>query len=180
MAQKFSVLALVAAFAVIFVNAGPRFENEYEETFSFECPQDEVINAVYSVHNNKHDDRRYQFDCRQAPSGATPGRCKWSDDYVNKWDEDIMYMCPPNMALAGVRSEFRKKSEDRRMRFKCCKDSNLLTVSCDLTTYRNDFDEELGYKVTNGRIIAGWFSVYSSKKSDRRHKFLECRYRNFD
>ncbi|GFS18744.1 hemagglutinin/amebocyte aggregation factor-like [Elysia marginata] len=179
MFAKFFTPALVAALAAVLVNAcavDPDFHNDWHEELNFECPSTEVIGSIYSVHSNKHDDRKFRFTCNPPPSSATPGDCAWTDELVNNWVEPVMYACPRNMVLAGVKSYFRTKSEDRRMHFKCCKDSNVRTMSCDLTEYLNDWDEELAYNVPHGQVLIGWFSAFSEKKGDRRHKMLECRY----
>ncbi|GFS20251.1 hemagglutinin/amebocyte aggregation factor [Elysia marginata] len=175
MFAKVFVLALVVALTN--AKAEIEFDNEWEGELDFECDRPEMIHGIYSVHSNKVDDRKFRFDCTQAPSGATPGKCQWTDDFVNRYDETVMYACPANMILAGVKSFFRKKSEDRIMRFKCCKDSGVLTTGCTITDYINDWDEELRYQVPDGKVVIGWFSVHSDKKGDRRHRMLECRYR---
>ncbi|GFR61580.1 hemagglutinin/amebocyte aggregation factor [Elysia marginata] len=181
MLLKLSVLALTALVlnkVKADENSGEiNFNNDFDGELNFECPANEVFYSIYSVHDNNYEDRRWRFTCRQAPAGATPGRCSWTGDYVNTWDEPVSYVCPRNWVLAGVHSYHSNDAEDRRWKFKCCKDSNYLTYSCDLTSYRNNWDEELRYIVPNGKVIAGWFSVHDNDKEDRRLKLLECSYR---
>ncbi|KAK3804421.1 hypothetical protein RRG08_006720 [Elysia crispata] len=155
------------------------FVNDWDGEVNFECPEAQVIKSVYSVHENHFEDRRWKFDCVPPPSGAVPKNCEWTDDYVNDWDEAITFMCPPNQLLAGVYSVHNNDFEDRQMKFKCCKDSNYKTYSCELSDYLNEYDEVLDYNVPNGFVLTGWYSVHSNKREDRRHKMETCRYRAY-
>lgn len=156
---------------------GEEFHNDFESELNFECPDHQIISSIASVHNNTINDRKWRFACRQPPSGATPGRCTWSDDYVNRWGETISFLCPPNWVLTGVKSIFTDSKRDRRWNFKCCKDSVYLTYACELTPYLNTLHKAVDYTVPNAHVLTGWFSMFTDSMSDRRLKVTECSYK---
>ena len=53
---------------------------------------------------------------------------KCADDYVNRFDEPVVYMCPPGMYLAGVQSYHANFYEDRRFKYQCCRKQGRQTV----------------------------------------------------
>ena len=169
-----AVLALVVALAV--ADESEEFDNEWDGDLSFECPRGEVLTSVYSVHDNSKEDRRWRLGCKNAPNGAKPKTCKWTDDYVNEFDEPISFMCPANYVLTGINSTHSNAAEDRRMKLKCCRKSGYKAFGCELTPYLNDWDAVLDYTVPSGQIIAGWVSVHDNGKEDRRHKMIVCSY----
>ena len=101
--------------------------------------------------------------------------CYWTD-YVNDFDEPVSSMCSADYAISGIQSYHSNRHEDRRTRFKCCKQQGYKTYSCALTSYLNNYDATLNYNVPQGKVLAGWFSIHSNRKEDRRHKMLVCSY----
>ncbi|KAK3740215.1 hypothetical protein RRG08_054237 [Elysia crispata] len=177
MSSVFPTLVLALAVALSTSGAGAAYVNNWDEPFQYQCPEGQVLRSVLSVHSNSAEDRRWMFTCGNAPSGASPSTCRWTDDYVNTWDEPISFMCPPNYVLAGVESYHSDAAEDRRMKFKCCKDPEYKTFSCGMSPYLNSWDSILTYSVPNGKVLVGWFSVHSNQAEDRRHKMIYCYYR---
>ncbi|GFR94765.1 hemagglutinin/amebocyte aggregation factor [Elysia marginata] len=169
-----SVLVLLVAFYSTAVSGA--YVNTWDQQFQYECPEGEVLRSVLSVHSDTAEDRRWMFTCGAAPSGASPSFCRWTSDYVNNWDEPINFMCPADFVLTGVSSYHSNAAEDRRMKFKCCKDAAYKTASCSLTPYLNNWDSLLTYNVAFSKVLVGWFSVHSNGAEDRRHKMLVCRY----
>ncbi|KAK3740217.1 hypothetical protein RRG08_054239 [Elysia crispata] len=174
-----AVLALVVALAVAEDPEGDteEFDNELDGDLSFECPRGKVLGSVYSVHDNSKEDRRWRLGCKKAPAGAKPKTCRWTDDYVNDWDEAVSFMCPANFILSGINSTHSNAAEDRRMKMKCCRKSAYKATNCVLTPYLNDLDGVLDYTVPKSKVITGWFSVHSNSKEDRRHKLIVCSYK---
>ena len=171
------VLALVATVVVIDVSVSEEsWDNEWDGELNFECPRGQVLSSVYSVHDDSKEDRRWRLECAAAPSGANPRRCRWTSDYVNTWEEPISYMPRRNWILAGVFSKHNNDHEDRIMKFRYCTDNSYVTISCGLTEYLNDFDAPLNYTVPEGKVLAGWVSMYEGSTRDRRHKMIECSY----
>ena len=167
-----ATLALVIALAV---GAASAYDNDWDEPLLKDCPSGQVISTIDSVHFNPKEDRRWRINCKPAPSGATPTSCYWTG-YVNNFDEPISFMCPADYAISGIQSYHSNRHEDRRIRFKCCKQQGYKTYSCALTSYLNNYDAKLNYDLSQGQVLAGWVSIHSNRAEDRRHKMLVCSY----
>ena len=167
-----TMLALVVALAV---GAASAYDNDWDEPLLEDCPSGQVISTIYSVHRNIWEDRRWRINCKPAPSGATPTSCFWTG-YVNNFDEPVSSMCSADYVISGIQSYHSNRHEDRRTRFKCCKQQGYRTYSCALTSYLNNYDATLNYNVPNGKVLAGWISIHSNRAEDRRHKMLVCSY----
>ncbi|KAK3802006.1 hypothetical protein RRG08_064600 [Elysia crispata] len=177
MAQSSVLVLLVLALGVdlAWTYTG-HYENEFDKELNFQCPEGQLLSYLYSIHGNYHEDRRWRFGCRSANYGTVSSSCQWTPDYVNNYDGAVNYLCPANMALAGVHSVHSNYYDDRRMKFKCCGHSGFKADSCEMTPSLNKFDRELKYNVPSGRVIAGWVSVHFKKFEDRRHFMIVCSY----
>ena len=174
LAMQLSVAAVVDALSVVSGIDG--YINSWDQPFLFACHNGEVLTRVYSYHSNGAEDRRWSFSCGSAPGGASPYDCYWTN-YVNTWDEPINFMCSMDYVIAGIQSYHWNEAEDRRFKFKCCKDSSYETYSCSLTGYLQSWDQTLDYTVPSGKVLVGWFSVHWNHAEDRRHKMMTCYYR---
>ncbi|RUS86139.1 hypothetical protein EGW08_006087 [Elysia chlorotica] len=171
-----SKVVLLAALLAVGLSAvwGVDYVNNWDGPVDFECPDAESIGYLYSIHSNTAEDRRWKIACRKPPSGAEVRKCEWTPNYVNQNDRTLLYMCPANYVISGVKSVHSNRDEDRRYKFKCCKDSNYVTTSCTRSDWLNNWDGALDFTVANGRVLTGWFSVHDNSKEDRRHKFITC------
>merc|ERR1712176_1640670 len=151
--------------------------NDYDGHLFFECPQGETITRIESVHDNKHEDRVWGFECGPFMLGDTPANIdamSWSG-YVNSWDEHFTYECSSGAGVvAGLESEHDNHSEDRRWSFKCVSDSNSCYHDCHFTPFVNDYDEPMDYRVPAGYVITGVESVHNNHNEDRIWSFQLC------
>ena len=87
--------------------------NDYDGYLYFECPTNQSVSHIISIHDNGHEDRIWAFEC--APSTYSLETCSWSG-YVNDYDEVLVYECSSGAGLiAGMESEHDNGSEDRRL-----------------------------------------------------------------
>ncbi|GFR94774.1 hemagglutinin/amebocyte aggregation factor [Elysia marginata] len=176
MSLKSAAMLALLVVAVVTANAVVDFNNDWDGNLQFECPEDQVIHSVYSIHDSTKEDRRWKFGCSPTPGDAKPKKCEWTENFVNHLDGPVMFLCPANYLIAGVASVHDNAAEDRRMKFKCCRRPGYKTKSCEMTDYLNNWDDPLNYTVPNGKVLAGWMSVHDNSKEDRRHRMVECKY----
>ncbi|RUS82391.1 hypothetical protein EGW08_009850 [Elysia chlorotica] len=165
-----ALLALLLGLAL-----GQSYENDWDQPLDFSCPEGQLISYVNSYHSNYYEDRRWRFYCRNANYGAVTS-CEWTSDYVNDWDGALSYMCPENMALAGVASVHSNYYEDRRLKFKCCGHAGYKMDSCILTGELHAPDKELKYFVPDGSVLGGWVSEHFDVSEDRIHRMIVCKF----
>merc|ERR1719244_2283878 len=82
--------------------------NRWDGPLLFECPENEYITRMYSVHDNHREDRRWKYGCR---SLGTSKSCRWTG-YINEMDEDMTYNGLG--FISGFESYHSNKYEDRR------------------------------------------------------------------
>ncbi|KAK3731290.1 hypothetical protein RRG08_025832 [Elysia crispata] len=175
---KPSTLLAVALVLIVFLNpaeAEHDLVNNWQSSFTFECPSAQVLASFYSVYSNTYVDRRWKFTCKSAPEGAFPITCQWSD--VTVFQNMVMsHTCPDNYVLAGLQSKYDTQRDTRSMKFKCCTDPAYRTSSCYLPPYGNQWEETLDYQVPARMVAAGTFSLHSDQLQDRRYGFFICSY----
>jgi len=93
------------------------YVNHWDGQFTYECPGRSIITGIKSIHNNWHDDRRFDFRCTTLPDYVKLGRCKWTG-YVNTWDHRMDYT--PDYYLKGVSSIHNNWRRDRIFKFFAC------------------------------------------------------------
>jgi len=94
------------------------YANDWDEEFRFQCPEGQYIAGVKSIHANHSEDRRFDFYCASYRPSPTPESGRWTD-YVNDWDEPVLFTCEPGYYIAGIGSVHANHSEDRRFSFLC-------------------------------------------------------------
>ena len=88
--------------------------NDYDGYLYFECPEGQSISRLMSIHDNKHEDRMWAFECSSLEFGYDT--CAWSG-YVNNYDEMLLFECASGAGVvAGTESEHDNGHEDRRYR----------------------------------------------------------------
>ncbi|XP_022295541.2 hemagglutinin/amebocyte aggregation factor-like [Crassostrea virginica] len=170
--MKTFFLALVA---ILILEISAQWKNNWDRPLNFQCPSSKsYIYQIVSTHNNKKEDRRFDFNCRPVHDVAGPVSCSLSG-YVNNFDAPVLYTCPNGGYLNGVSSVHDNKKEDRRYRFRCCTPrSGYYHKNCKWTGYVNNWDETFNYFVPSGYVIRGVNSIHDNKKEDRRFKFEIC------
>ncbi|XP_072001336.1 hemagglutinin/amebocyte aggregation factor-like [Engystomops pustulosus] len=148
-----------------------RWVNNYDKPFTFRCPSHHSIGTVTSNHDNKHEDRVWDFNCKNTFSKAAT--CSWSGD-VNHFDKQFQYLCPNGAVISGMGSYHDNKKEDRRWKYLCCFGEKKVQKNCKWTNYVNDFDKYLKWNVPSDRFLVGVDSYHDNKKEDRRWRYYTC------
>ena len=95
---------------------GQDWANDYDGYLYYECPTNQSITHIISIHDNGPEDRIWAFECSPFQFGLET--CSWSG-YVNDYDEVLVYECSSGAGvIAGMESEHDDGSEDRRLVFR--------------------------------------------------------------
>ncbi|XP_066563555.1 hemagglutinin/amebocyte aggregation factor-like isoform X2 [Amia ocellicauda] len=94
------------------------YVNNFDQEFTYICPYNGVISGMNSFHENRHEDRRWQFQCCRV-SNVCNFDCFWTP-YINYFDEDINWNVPSQNYLVGAESYHHNKHEDRRWKYLYC------------------------------------------------------------
>lgn len=136
----------------------------WDAPFTIDCGSRGAITYVESYHDNHREDRRWRWCCNFhiAPTNM---HCYWTG-YVNNWDQLLHFECRANYMISGVSSYHDNRREDRRWRFKCCKDPNLKRYisARRWTGYVNGWDGHLRFHVSGANIITGAISVHDNRR----------------
>lgn len=154
---------------------------EYDKQFQIECPAGEYLQKIESTHDNRKEDRVFNFYCARVNSTELhiSDSCEWTE-YVNDFDELFEFQCWDDNVIAGVSSYHDNHDEDRRFKFLCCKPAvtdaavAVITHSCNYTDWLNDFDKPFSYSVPDGWVLRGVISVHNNRDEDRRFKLDIC------
>ncbi|XP_051746087.1 hemagglutinin/amebocyte aggregation factor-like [Ctenopharyngodon idella] len=148
-----------------------RWENAYDQPLDFKCPQGQTISYIKSEHKNRHEDRLWEFGCKDT---FDSGSDCFLSPYANDFDKPFTFECPPHHIMAGMSSNHNNKHEDRRWQFYCCRSNGHCTANCEWTTYVNWFDEYFHWTVPNQNYLVGAESYHENKHEDRRWKYMYC------
>lgn len=146
------------------------WQNGYDQNHQRQCPNGQSIKEITSMHHNGAEDRR--FDVRCQSTGANQG-CFWTN-YINNWDQPILYLCPDNKVLSGISSYHNNRAEDRRYKFYCCGAAGKYPKNCHLTDFVNSWDEYFSFRVGGNQVITGVYSIHHNGAEDRRFRFIRC------
>ncbi|XP_076468374.1 dermatopontin-like [Babylonia areolata] len=98
--------------------AWTNYVNQYDQPVTYQCPNEGFITGMASVHDNGHEDRRFQFRCCDV-AGTLLHSCYFTD-WENDWDGILDFIVPSGKILRGVDSFHRNDKEDRRFKFEIC------------------------------------------------------------
>jgi hypothetical protein len=146
------------------------YQNDWDRDLRVECAKGQAIHQFRSEHDNRREDRRWRFDCKKF-SDSSGVYCNWHYR-INTWDAPMLFMCPANQYMAGVRSRHDNHREDREWDVLCCRKQNFCTKNCFLTRYVNDWDRPLHYNAHGA--FTGLLSIHSNHREDRVFKVLTC------
>ncbi|PIO39712.1 hypothetical protein AB205_0200370 [Aquarana catesbeiana] len=124
-----------------------------------------------SSHDNKREDRVWDFSCQNTFSNATS--CSWTG-YINDFDLEFSYICPFGSVINGMYSYHDNTREDRRWKLFCCQGEAPVTRNCKWSAYVNDFDAYLRWDAPPNAYLTGAHSYHDNKREDRRWKFYSC------
>ncbi|KAK7088510.1 dermatopontin-like [Littorina saxatilis] len=164
---------LLVVLAMFFAPVYASWLNNYDKDVKFSCPSGQVLSYVASTHHNSYEDRRFDLRCRSPPVSGTLKQCFWTQ-YVNAFDEPVVYQCPHDGFLAGMRSYHSNDYEDRRYSFYCCRLPGYVTYECSYTGFVNQKDQTFYYSAPNGRVLKGMVSFHDDKTEDRSFQFDTC------
>merc|ERR1719443_1833733 len=99
-------------YAIFSVTNGQEWVNDYDGYLYFECPEGQSISRLMSIHDNGHEDRRWNYKCCVAANTCYHD-CHYSP-YINAYDEAMDYTVQDGYVVTGLESEHSNGNEDRR------------------------------------------------------------------
>nr|XP_022293948.1 hemagglutinin/amebocyte aggregation factor-like isoform X1 [Crassostrea virginica] len=168
-------LTLLVLFSMLYWKITVQWKNDWDRPLNFQCSsRKSSIHQIVSYHDNKMEDRRFDFNCRHVPSVVGPVSCSLSG-YVNDFDAPVLYSCPNGGYINGISSYHHNHYEDRRYRFRCCVPySRHCHRNCSWTNWVNDWDSYFNYFVPSGYVIRSVHSIHDNHREDRRFQFEIC------
>lgn len=150
-----------------------KWANDWQGSMHFECPRGNTIISIKSVFSDCQNDRIWEFGCGYNAASTTRGRCHWDHGYVNDPKKGIIFKCPNDGFIAGVKSEYFSGHGDRRFTFKCCNDREFEHVDCH---HSHLLTGNFEYKVDRDKrfYITGINSYFVPGKRDREWKIDYC------
>ena len=82
---------VLVLFAILILEISAQWKNEWDRPLNFQCPSSKsYIYQIVSTHNNKKEDRRFDFNCRPVHDVAGPVSCSLSGiisylSPISKW-----------------------------------------------------------------------------------------------
>ena len=76
------------------------WENWFDRSFFFQCPVNNILTGVNSIHHDAYEDRRWSFRCCQAENHFTKN-C-FATDYINDWHQYLDYTVDQSYVFTGV------------------------------------------------------------------------------
>ncbi|KAM3913882.1 hemagglutinin/amebocyte aggregation factor-like [Leptodactylus fuscus] len=165
------ILALLLGIAVVSAAPQERWANNYDQVLNYQCQSHQSINLIFSIHDNKREDRIWDFGCQNTFNN--PGSCSWTG-YVNDFDQEFTYTCPFGTVLSGMDSYHDNGREDRRWRFLCCQGETAVQRNCQWSGYINDFDGYLRWDAPPNHYLVGAHSYHDNHREDRRWNYYSC------
>lgn len=165
----FTLVPLLALCAV--TSVASYWQNDWDKPHSHQCPNNEHVTRIESIHTNPTEDRRWKVTC--GGNVVDDGTCSWTAD-INKMDETIYFMCGDDRVIAGMGSYHDNRFEDRRYKFRCCKINADTPRNCHVTNWKNTWDDPLNLHVPDSKVVMGVFSEHSNTHEDRRFRFIVC------
>lgn len=95
------------------------YQNNYDEALIFQCPNDDIITGIESVHDNSRQDRMWSFQCCN-PQDYVTHACLYTP-FINTYDNVLSYRVPNDYVLRGVESLEDEDKKDRIFKFDICK-----------------------------------------------------------
>jgi len=92
------------------------FVNDWDQEFTYE-DDSKVFVGMYSVHDNRKEDRRFKF-YQSAHAGSATG-CYWTGE--TNWDAEWTEAANPGFGITGMWSRHDNNKEDRLFKIRFCK-----------------------------------------------------------
>ena len=73
----------LSLFAILILGISAQWKNDWDRPLNFQCPSSKsYIYQIVSTHNNKKEDRRFDFNCRPLHDVAGPVSCSLSGMFL--------------------------------------------------------------------------------------------------
>ena len=87
---RLPVAAVIVALMILPVLiVGQGFHSDWDQPFLFTCPLGQTLKNIYSVHDNRREDRRWRFSCANGPGGCQVRDCHWTGGLISL----SLYLC---------------------------------------------------------------------------------------
>ena len=167
------LLALCVLSVVLVSDCLAGWQNQWDKHHLGTCENGNYIRRLMSEHDNRKEDRIWEVICGRSSNLAANQNCDWTD-YVNEWDQPVVFTCSGDRLLSGMQSDHWDRREDRRFRFRCCGVAGRKPSNCAWSGYANDWDREMNFAVSSNQVMTGAFSFHDDRKEDRRWRFMLC------
>ncbi|XP_062398081.1 hemagglutinin/amebocyte aggregation factor-like [Sardina pilchardus] len=152
-----------------------RYVNNYYGKLDFNCPSLDSISGIRSCHHNRHEDRKFGFNCKKTFQYNPICETRRDKTWVNNFGQRFTYTCPNDSVIAGIISDHNNHHQDRQFAFKCCQSQFYQKLNgCYWTGYVNLFDQYFEWQPKSGYYLAGVSSEHNNHYEDRRFKFYAC------
>ena len=162
---RYVLLLLRLSYYTFFTKEG--WQNNFDGRLDFTCPNNQAMYRVRSEQSRGHRDRRWEWSCRTVLTGSTKflaSGCQWSG-VQNGYDLPVMFQCPADNVLTGVKSVHNNGKEDRLWEFRCCSAKDYKTHDCYLTNWINDWNGKMDHSVCSStQVFTGAYSYHDTHK----------------
>jgi Skp family chaperone for outer membrane proteins len=93
-------------------------KTEFQQHWLRQCPHNQYISSLYSIHNNGKEDREWTIGCKSFEH-MTSRACSWTG-WLNGYDGAFYFNCPNGNVLGGIKGEYSAPHRDRRFSAMCC------------------------------------------------------------
>jgi len=139
------------------------------------CRPGQKIASIFSIHDNRREDRLWDLKCQNIPNFIQKGTHKMTA--ANAWDGTAGWTgLFDNSFLVGMTSVHSNRHEDRQFKFMhASSDMWSISYPCRGWMYVNEFDGELRVNTLDDEVIVGLHSYHDNHKEDRRWAVLICK-----
>ncbi|XP_022806178.1 hemagglutinin/amebocyte aggregation factor-like, partial [Stylophora pistillata] len=119
-------------------------------------------NSGKGIHRNCKQDHIHSFKCKVGPDPSYRGDDCAREHYENSYDKPVVFKCPHNGFITGIRSEYNTHHKDRRFGFRCCHTDRYMPNKCKIAPLQNNWDQKLKYKLPRKYYLVGAFSDHDN------------------
>jgi len=168
--QGTAILAFAGTSVASLSNFKKLDKTPYDGYFQKEClntGKRGAFRGVYSVHDNKVEDREFEWNCAY-PSDGFPqfedtNWMSWTD-----WDANWQLECGSNEAITHVESAHDNKKEDRQYRLMCGRTpEGLILDARPWGTWTNEYDKPSTVDCGSDGVLVGIKTENNNKAEDR-------------
>lgn len=94
-------------------------QNDLDKELDFTCPKNMIMAGIAGDHQNRQEDRRFQFRCCDVESSGFHISSVRTIGEVNEFDEKMDFTCAKNEVLVGLEAHHSNRRQDRIFTPKC-------------------------------------------------------------